>query len=208
MIDFFKKIIYGETELSEAAIFQNGSPHILRPIILAIYLIKANDRLILVDAGCDTMPGFRLKNFIGPVSALKNAGYTAEQITDVIITHSHHDHIDGVKHFGNATVYIQRDEFMCGQEYLPLKATVKQFEESCVVAEHVTVRKIAGHSVGSSIVEFEFNNQKYVICGDECYSHDNLRLNIPTGASVDLEKSIEFIRNYGNAGFNCLLCHE
>ena len=114
MIDIIP-IDYGNSVLPESMIFENGAENKFRPIIFRIYLLKTENRFILVDAGCETMPGFDMREFIGPVNALNNIGISPEEITDVIITHAHHDHIECVKYFKNAAIYIQKDEYEAGK---------------------------------------------------------------------------------------------
>lgn len=92
-------IEYGKSVLPESMIFQGGAEDKFRAIVFMIYLIKTENRLILVDAGCVTMPGFEMTDFIGPVKALGNLNIKPEDITDVIITHSHHDHIECVNEY-------------------------------------------------------------------------------------------------------------
>ena len=87
-------IEYGNSVLSEEMIFINGDKNIFREIVFKVFLIKIDKKFILVDAGCETMPGFAMKNFIGPIKALENINISPNDITDVIITHSHHDHIE------------------------------------------------------------------------------------------------------------------
>ena len=105
---------YGKSVLSDKMIFINGRENIFREIGFKVYLIKTDKKLILVDAGCETMPGFIMRDFIGTVHALKNINVTPEEITDVIITHSHHDHIECVKYFTNAVIHIQKHEYEIG----------------------------------------------------------------------------------------------
>ena len=111
-------INYGKSVLPENMIFQNGAEDKVRPIVFTVYLIKTENRLILADAGCETMPGFVMTDFIGPVKALNNIGISPEEITDLIITHAHHDHIECAKYFKNAVIYIQKDEYETGKGYL------------------------------------------------------------------------------------------
>ena len=99
-------IVYGRSVLPESMIFQNGAEDAFRPLLFMIYLIKAENRLILSDAGCETMPGFDMQDFIGPVKALDHIGIKPEDITDVVITHAHHDHIECVSRFQNAVIYV------------------------------------------------------------------------------------------------------
>lgn len=48
-----------------------------------IYLIRTTDRNILVDAGCVTMPGFVMEDFIGPVVALERMGVSTDKISRI-----------------------------------------------------------------------------------------------------------------------------
>ena len=83
-------IVYGKSVLSENTIFINGDKDKFRNIVFKIYLIKTNEKVILVDAGCETMSEFVMRDFIGAVQALKKYKYYPQEITDVLITHSHH----------------------------------------------------------------------------------------------------------------------
>ena len=122
-------IEYGKSVLPESMIFQNGAENKFRPIVFMIYLIKAENRLILADAGCVPMPGFDMHNFIGPIKALEKLNIAPSDITDVIITHAHHDHIECVKYFENARIYIQCDEYESGKNYFAASADVRLFDD-------------------------------------------------------------------------------
>ena len=201
-------IEYGKSVLSEGMIFHNGVDDKFRPIVFMIYLIKTENRLILVDAGCVTMPGFEMTDFIGPVKALGNLNIKPEDITDVIITHSHHDHIECVNEYKNAKIYIQRDEYEMGKPYFAEGMNVCLFDNEKEICQNVKTIKIGGHSKGSCIVEITGNEEKYIIAGDECYLHECLKKRIPTGSSYCPEKSRKFIEKYGNGEYAVLLCHE
>ena len=199
---------YGKSVLPESWIFKEGAEDKVRPIVFMVYLLKTENRLILVDAGCETMPGFVMTDFIGTVKALKNIGVKAEEITDLIITHAHHDHIECVKYFKNAVIYIQKDEYEAGKGYFIGEPDIRTFDEEMQICDGVKAVKIGGHSKGSSIVEITDSGKKYIIAGDECYMRDCLTKQIPTGMAYDREKSRAFIQKYGNGGYTVLLCHD
>ena len=201
-------IEYGKSVLPESMIFQGGAKDKFRPIVFMIYLIKVQDRLILTDAGCETMPGFDMREFIGPVKALEKHGITPNDITDVVITHSHHDHIECVKYFKNSVIYIQRDEYDMGKNYFSDNMNIKLFDDEIQICSTVKAVKIGGHSKGSCVVEITDNKKKYVIVGDECYLRECLNKKIPTGASYCLQKSHEFIEKYSSGEYTVLLCHD
>ena len=94
---------YGQSTLPRSQLLAGGDPSLRDPISFCIYLLWLNHRHILIDAGCDTMPGFDMEYFCSPVAILERMGLSSNDITDVIVTHAHHDHIDGLRHFPKAS---------------------------------------------------------------------------------------------------------
>jgi len=80
-------------------------------------LIKNKERAILVDCGYDHESVGRkfgefygVKNWYPPSAVLAEVGLTPEDITDVIITHAHFDHMGGLALYPKAKFYIQTRE--------------------------------------------------------------------------------------------------
>lgn len=201
-------IEYANAFFEESNFFPNGDEAKLCPIVFMVYLLKTGDRKILVDAGCETMPGWDMHNFIGSVNALKNHGVMPDEITEVILTHAHHDHIECVKYFKNAAVYIQKDEYDDGKSFLSQNGDVRIFDEVAEVCDGVKAVKIGGHSKGSSIVVIETEGKPVVIAGDECYSMINVTQKIRTGHPYCAENSEAFIKKYCGGDYEVLLCHD
>ena len=208
MIKKILRVEYGKSSLSESAIFVGGDPNNKIPIIFSVFLIVTTSRNILVDAGCKTMPGFEMDDFIGTIKALKKLGYTPEEITDVIITHSHHDHIECVDYFKNAIVHIQKSEYETGKQYIPKDFICNIFEDEYIIEDDIKIIKIGSHTTGSCIVECVFDYKKYIFCGDECYSFYNLNNKVVAATSVSENRNMDFINKYGSSEYICLLCHE
>jgi glyoxylase-like metal-dependent hydrolase (beta-lactamase superfamily II) len=85
-------------------------------IDFSIWLIRGdNGRNILVDAGFRSdVPearDFQPAQYIRPDSALAKLGLKAADITDIVFSHPHWDHIDGVTLFPNAHIWIQKDDY-------------------------------------------------------------------------------------------------
>lgn len=77
-----------------------------------ILVIKSADKTILIDTGCGANFGQASGWLTGN---LVKAGIAPEEITDVVITHAHPDHIGGISNgnkliFPNAKVYLSRIE--------------------------------------------------------------------------------------------------
>lgn len=201
-------VVYGRSVLAESEIFEHGDADIKRPISFKVYLIRAKEKLILVDAGCVTMPGFVMEDFVGTPDALMLLGVGLDDITDLVITHAHHDHIECVSCFKYARVYIQSEEYELGERYFGPGVDIHTFDESVEVCENVIVKKIGGHSRGSCVVEISREDGVYVIAGDECYARECLTRRIPTGSSFDIQKSRGFIEKYASEKYRVLLCHD
>lgn len=200
---------YGESVLPESMIFENGDPNAVRDIIFRIYLVKEDNKLILIDAGCETMPGFDMKSFIGSVRALKNIGISPEDITDVIVTHSHHDHIECVKHFKNAVIHIEKREYKNGKKYIPKNFKINTFSDKLCITDSIKIISIGGHSEGSCIVQAKSCDKTYIFAGDECYIRECLTKKIPTGASCCRTASRKFVEKYSDESrYTVFLSHD
>ena len=80
-----------------------------------IWVLKGpNGRNILVDTGSYKGPVFeswRLQDTVKPSAAIGKVGLAPKDITDVILTHVHWDHVGGVDLFPAARFWIQREEY-------------------------------------------------------------------------------------------------
>lgn len=190
-----KAIKFGETDLPENMLFRGGEANKKRTISLLLFLITFGNKRILVDAGCDTLPGLTLKNFCGPEKALRSAGIAPEDISDVVITHAHHDHIQALYLYKNAKIHIHAEELADAGSYIPRGANVVPFVRKRKLCGCASVIFVGGHSVGSSIVEIDAAEKIY-LAGDECYTRECLEKQIPTGSSFRPEVSETFIRTF------------
>ena len=83
-------------------------------IAMVVWLIRGGGRNILFDSGFHRetfLKYFPAKNYVRPDEAVKLAGVKPEEVTDVVISHAHWDHMGGIDLFPKATVWIQKDEF-------------------------------------------------------------------------------------------------
>jgi len=83
-------------------------------IAMVIWLIRGGGHTILFDSGFhrDTfLKYFTMTDYLRPDEAVKTAGVKPEEVTDVVISHAHWDHIGGIDLFPKATIWIQKDEY-------------------------------------------------------------------------------------------------
>jgi glyoxylase-like metal-dependent hydrolase (beta-lactamase superfamily II) len=93
-----------------------GPDHDSVAIDFMVWLIKEkNGKNILLDAGflsgIEDAKDFGIINYIRPDSMLLKAGVQPGDITDIIISHPHWDHIDGIDLFPNAHIWMQKEDF-------------------------------------------------------------------------------------------------
>ena len=97
-------------------------------LALNVMVVKSKDRLILLDTGmgifAEALQGRLL-------TSLADAGFNASDVTDVILSHGHPDHIGGLVDkqsnlvFANADLYMAKAEFDFWQQ-----ATIEDFKNS------------------------------------------------------------------------------
>lgn len=75
------------------------------------FLKGENNKNILVDVGMIDTAKVRRRNFVRPDSVLLRLNIRPSDITDIIITHPHNDHIGGINLFPNAKVWMQKDDY-------------------------------------------------------------------------------------------------
>jgi glyoxylase-like metal-dependent hydrolase (beta-lactamase superfamily II) len=83
-------------------------------IAMMVWLARGNGRNVLVDAGFhrgDLIEKWKPAEYVEPGVAVARAGTRPEDVTDIIVSHVHWDHFDGVDLFPNATIWIQREEY-------------------------------------------------------------------------------------------------
>ncbi len=83
-------------------------------IAMMVWLLRAPGRIVLVDAGFYRdrfMRRWQPADYVRPDSALARLGVAPGDITDIIVSHVHWDHMDGIDLFPRARVWIQREEY-------------------------------------------------------------------------------------------------
>lgn len=79
---------------------------------MMIWVLKGNNgKIVLVDAGFTDTAQYKASNYTRPDLLLPKIGLKAEDITDLIVTHPHFDHIGGIDLFPNAMIWMQQKDF-------------------------------------------------------------------------------------------------
>lgn len=193
---------YGDSTYPGRFIYRGGSGN--HKFSWLVYLIQYEDRNILIDTGFsddENIKKFNVK--LTPIpDLLAKLKLKPDQITDLIVTHSHFDHAADISKYKNARLYIQNNELetiLADNQQLKKHIDTKKINEELFnfqnfyeISENILVEKIGGHSKGSCSVKIAFEDKVIFLPGDEGYFRSNFLLNSVTGTSVDWQKSYDF----------------
>src|SRR5882724_6010179 len=83
-------------------------------IAMVVWLIRGGGHTILFDSGFHRqkyVDQFHATDFLSPDKAVQEAGVDPASVADIIISHAHWDHMDGIDLFPAATIWIQKAEY-------------------------------------------------------------------------------------------------
>ncbi len=167
-------------------------------IAMVIWLVRGGGRNILFDSGFHRESWFKnfpMKDYLRPDEAVKLAGVKPEEITDMVISHAHWDHMGGMDLFPKAAVWIQKEEFLyyTGEAWEPggqhggidaedVKELVRLNTEDRLrlvdgdnmeIFPGIRVYTGARHTYASQYLRVE-GNPPFVLASDNCYLYRNL----------------------------------
>lgn len=146
------------------------------------FLLRTGGRTILVDLGAGD--GFVHDGFTtgGLLVNLSRAGIEPDDVTDVVFTHMHVDHVGwstvrGRVTFPNATYRVHADDwsyFMDGpaaepamlEALSPIEPHVETFDEEVQLAPGLRARPAPGHTPGSTVFVVSDAGERALLLGD------------------------------------------
>lgn len=142
-------------------------------------LIRDGDRLVLIDTGAAGAMGTAGKL----QASLRAAGVTPDQVTDILISHYHDDHIGGLitstgaLAFPNATIHVAAADWEQMKAYpagaalvAAITPKVQPFAPGAVVAPNITAVPLAGHTEGHTGYEIVSGSDRLLYFGDALHS--------------------------------------
>ena len=183
-------------------------------VAMIVWLIQGGGHTILFDSGfhldrVKSLDEFHIADYLAPDAAVKLADVDPGAVTDVIISHAHWDHLDGIDLFPKATIWIQKAEFeyYTGAAWQPGGQSDGIYPQDAIelVRRNTLgqVRLVKGddapilpgiraytgsrHTFASQYIRVA-GNPAFVLASDNCYLYENLR---QRRASATFEKADE-----------------
>lgn len=174
-----------------------------------VWLIRSEELTVLVDTGfTEEVGNKRGREYLrDPVDSLQSLGIAAEDITHVVITHMHYDHIGNLASYPNAVFVIQDDEmaFWTGrfaakpmflnhiesEDVVHLvrenfRSKLKFVEGDAEIYPGIHVHKTGGHSAGLQILTVDTAKGRVVLASDAAHFYENLERQRPFSTIHDL----------------------
>lgn len=214
------------------------------PISSRCLLADTGDRLILVDAGMGNKQSERFFGYyhlFGEESlegSFARLGYRFDQVTDVIITHLHFDHVGGAVRwasdgktpelvFPNATYYCSRQQYDWAinpnprerasyfpENFVPLYESGKLsfIDEEGMFCDGVELEIKQGHTRGQIIPIFNYKDKKVVFTADFIASLLNLSIAYVPSFDIDpltsMKEKDDFLRRIVNKNYVLFFQHD
>jgi glyoxylase-like metal-dependent hydrolase (beta-lactamase superfamily II) len=160
-----------------AVLAKAGAPTDTVTVRVDALLVRGQGHVVLLDTGA----GLSVHGVLQ--QSLAKAGVTPDQVTDVLITHSHFDHIgglvgaDGRPAFPKAAIRMSANEWAYLQTQDGSKAIaqaiapqVKTFEPGQTVVPGITAVGLYGHTPGHVAYEIVSGGERLLDIGDSAHS--------------------------------------
>jgi glyoxylase-like metal-dependent hydrolase (beta-lactamase superfamily II) len=149
------------------------------------FLVRTGERVVLVDAGVGTIDNGK---YAGGkfLQSLAGHGIVPADVTDVVFTHLHFDHVGwatskGEVVFPNATYrvhaadwahFVESPDALPGavRKLSPLESRLETFDRDQILAPGLSARHTPGHTPGSTVFVVADGDRRALLLGDVVHS--------------------------------------
>ena len=197
-----------------AGAFEDGTIDLPFSFVLA----RQGDRNVLLDCGFMNEGGgaemairFEIPSWVSPLRMLGEMGIRPNDISDIVLSHAHFDHMGSIGEFPKAKLHIQKREYLSWMEAMALPRQygfLKQvvhpddlrsaFDASLEhrlnliegdldnVLPGIHLRTGEGHTLGQQFIVVETDRGRIVVSGDCIYGARNILGNNNDGVYIPL----------------------
>jgi glyoxylase-like metal-dependent hydrolase (beta-lactamase superfamily II) len=183
-------------------------------IAMMVWVLRSPGRVVLVDAGFyrdKFLTQWKPSEFTRPSDALQaGLGIQPAQVTDIIVSHIHWDHVDGADLFPRAKVWIQREEYdyYVGPEGKVRNRSIDTDDAAMLAAIGAAgrlqlvdgddreilpgIRVYTGgkHTYASQYAGVQTRKGTVILASDNAYLYENLERGIPIAQTLDRKANL------------------
>lgn len=180
----------------------DGSADADLPMDYFVWVVRSTKQTVVIDTGCTEEVATRRgrKYFAHPLQLLADVGVAAPDVSHVILTHMHNDHVGCVDEFPYAQFVLQERELSFWRspvaQRLAFKKSVEDADLLAVeqlntagrmttlngdieIAPGITVHLVGGHTPGMQVVRVETNNGPLVLASDASHYYESIAFDRP-----------------------------
>jgi len=210
-------VSYGRSYSKASHVFKGASNYQRVPFEWLFWVIKGNNKIILVDTGFNDSKLAKRRgiyNYVSPIDRLNQLHISPSEVSDIILTHSHWDHIGSLAAFQHANVWMQKGEYKYMLETvnsgersskgirlsdvknlnaLNYEGRLKLVDGNKSLFPGIEIRYAGGHTPGSQYVIVNALDGLIVLASDNTYMYQNNRKHIPIGKAADHDENMKLI---------------
>ena len=183
-------------------------------LAMSVWVLRGADgRVVLVDAGFyrqKFLDRWKPVGWVRPDEALAPLGIAPEDVTDLVVTHVHWDHLDGADLFPRARIWIQREEL---EHHVAPDGSVLDRAIDAADAAMLAGLRAAGrvelvegdareilpgitaytggrHTWASQYLGVRTAAGTVVVASDNCYLYENLERHVPIAQTLDAASNL------------------
>jgi glyoxylase-like metal-dependent hydrolase (beta-lactamase superfamily II) len=183
-------------------------------LAMMVWVVKGPGRTMLVDAGFyrdKFLRQWKPSNYLKPTDALTaGLAIAPDEVTDIILSHVHWDHADGLDLFPRARVWIQRDEYQyyVGDDGSAAHSAIDGEDAAMLFALHaagrltmvdgdaqpiapgITVYTGGKHTYASQYASVQTRSGTVIIASDNVYLYENLEQHAAIAQTLDAASNL------------------
>lgn len=216
---------YGTRETTKSETYYRysayGEPDVPLRMDYFFWILEGRDRTLVIDTGFEPDVGVRRGRtcLCPPAEALARLGVDPAQVSQVILTHLHYDHIGNVNLFPRSEIVLAQRELefwtgpyatrfqiaepverseIAGVEQADREGRVTLVADEQAVAPGVTAIRVGGHTPGQLVVVVATEGGQAVIASDALHYYEELERDRPFVIFTDLSDAYRAFDTLGD----------
>lgn len=195
------------------------------------WILRAGDEVILVDTGCEPEEGRRRGDVVSdPIELLRGIGIAPRDVSTVLVSHCHYDHIGNLREFPDAEVVLPRTELDFWRTPFSRRRHFAAYTDPRALAHLYGIEdrlrtiageveplpgvrsiEVGGHSPGQTMFLVETDSAPVLLTSDAVHFESELDDDRPFAVLYDLPgtyRAYDRVRELAGAGATVVSGHD